>query len=197
VLPGADAAIAGRPIRQASRLEAESLRWDATLAEHRAIPDLTLGVGYTYDRYEFGGSLPHTLSVQLGIPLALFDRGKHDAATARAAAAAAEAEDRAAVIEAHGAVASLAAQRASLESVLAQLELSSVPKSTKIIAQTRKAFDLGQARLADLLLVERTHRDLLLRVLDTRFELFGVRAQLRHELGLDDEIGRDVMKGTR
>ena len=67
-----------------------------------------------------------------------------------------------------------------------------VPKSARIIEQTRRAFDLGQAPLADLLLVERAHRDLLLELLDTRFDLFNVRAQLRQQLGLDDQAARDA-----
>ncbi|HEX7704102.1 MAG TPA: hypothetical protein VF403_25345, partial [Kofleriaceae bacterium] len=79
-----------------------------------------------------------------------------------------------------------------LVTMLQRLESDSVPKSTLIIVQTQKAFDLGQARLADLLLVERAHRDLLLEVLDTRFDLFTVRAQLRQALGLDDEVARNA-----
>jgi hypothetical protein len=78
-----------------------------------------------------------------------------------------------------------------LESTIAKLESDTVPKSTQIIAQTRRAFDLGQAPLADLLLVERAHRDLLLELLDTRFDLFNVRALLRQQLGLDDQAARD------
>ena len=58
--------------------------------------------------------------------------------------------------------------------------------------QTQKAFDLGEVRLADLLLAERAHRDLLQEVLDARFDLFTVRAQLRQALGLDDEVARAV-----
>ena len=80
---------------------------------------------------------------------------------------------------------------------LAKLQNAEIPKSAQIIEQTRKAFDLGQARLADLLLVERSHRDLLLEVLDTRFDLFNVRAQLRQALGLDDAIARVAGRRAR
>jgi len=189
-LPEPQKAIEDRPVRQASKLEAEALGYDATLAHARRIPDPTLGVSYMYDRYQFGGGLPQSLAVTIGIPLPLFDRGTHDAAAARANARAIVAEDQANVREARGVVDALLAQRDTLVQTLAKLENAEIPKSTQIIAQTRKAFDLGQARLADLLLVERAHRDLLLEVLDTRFDLFNVRAQLRQALGLDDEIAR-------
>ena len=121
----------------------------------------------------------------------MFDRGTHDAAAARANARAIVAEDQATVREARGIVDALARPaRHARRRRSRSSRTTRFPKSTQIIEQTRKAFDLGQARLADLLLVERAHRDLLLEVLDTRFDLFNVRAQLRQALGLDDEIAR-------
>jgi len=132
------------------------------------------------------------LLLTLGIPLPVFDRGDHDEAAARASARAAAAEDRAAVRDAAGQVEALVAQRAALSGCRLFLGADTVPKSAQIVAQTRRAFDLGQAPLSDLLLAERAHRDLLLEVLDTRFELFGVRGQLRQALGLDDSIARSV-----
>lgn len=196
-LPEPDRAIADRPARQAPKLEAEALGWDATLAQHRVIPDPTVSVQYMYSRYQFSGDLPQQLALTIGIPLPMFDRGNHDAAAARANARAIDAEERAAIREQRGAVDALLAQRQTLTQTLAKLEDVEIPKSTQIIAQTRKAFDLGQARLADLLLVERAHRDLLLEVLDTRFDLFNVRAQLRQALGLDDEVARGSGRSSR
>ncbi|HEX7838450.1 MAG TPA: hypothetical protein VF469_13340, partial [Kofleriaceae bacterium] len=115
-----------------------------------------------------------------------------DEAAARSTARAEAAEDRAAVRDATGQIEALLAQRAMLEAAIARLVSDTVPRSTQIIAQTRRAFDLGQAPLADLLLVERAHRDLLLELLDTRFDLFNVRVQLRQQLGLDDQAARDA-----
>lgn len=189
-LPSPDQAIASRPAREASRLEAEALGQDAVLAGRRIIPDPTLGVSYLLDNLVIAGNQHQQLIFSLSFPLPLFDRGNHDAAAARASARAVEAEDAAAIREAHGVVEALLAQRATLQDTLHKLETEEVPKSTQIIEQTRKAFDLGQARLADLLLVERSHRDLLLEVLDTRYDLFTVRAQLRQALGLDDDVAR-------
>lgn len=189
-LPTTATAVANRPQRQAQKLEVEALGYDASLANARKIPDPTIGIGYMLDNLTVAGNQHQQLLFSVGFALPFFDRGDHDAAAARANARAIEAEDRAAVREAHGMVDALLAQHATLVTTLQRLEADSVPKSTQIIVQTRKAFDLGQARLADLLLVERAHRDLLLEVLDTRFDLFTVRAQLRQALGLDDEVAR-------
>jgi cobalt-zinc-cadmium efflux system outer membrane protein len=187
-----DAAIEGRPARLASRLEIEALGWDATLAHNRRIPDPTIGIGYTLDNLTVSGDQHQSLMFTIGIPLPIFDRGTHDEAAARATAHAEAAEDRAAVRDAGGQVEALLAQRAMLEAAISRLTSDTVPKSSQIIAQTQRAFDLGQAPLADLLLVERAHRDLLLELLDTRFDLFNIRAQLRQQLGLDDQVARDA-----
>jgi cobalt-zinc-cadmium efflux system outer membrane protein len=187
-----EASIEARPARVASRLEVEALGWDATLAHNRRIPDPTIGAGYTLDNLTISGDQHQSLMFTLGIPLPVFDRGDHDEAAARATARAAAAEDRAAVRDATGQVEALAAQRAQLEAAVARLTSDTVPKSAQIVGQTRRAFDLGQAPLSDLLLAERAHRDLLLELLDTRFDLFTVRAQLRQQLGLDDQAARDA-----
>lgn len=189
-LPETQGAIEARPDRVASRLESQALGEDARLAERRVYPDPTIGAAYEVDNFQ--GDLGQQFIFSLGIPLTIFDRGDHDAAAARANAHAITAEDEYEVHEAHGLVDSLVAQRATLQTTLQKLEQGQVPKSTKIIEQTQKAFDLGEVRLADLLLVERAHRDLLSEVLETRFELFNVRAQLRQALGLDDEVARTV-----
>ncbi|HEY1817919.1 MAG TPA: TolC family protein [Kofleriaceae bacterium] len=189
-LPETLGAIRARPDRVASQLESDALGEDAALASHRAIPDPTVGVSYELDKYN--GDLGQQFIFSLGIPLPFFDRGNHDADAARANAHAISAQDEHEVHEARGLVESLIAQRSTLQVTLEKLERDQIPKSTKIIEQTQKAFDLGEVRLADLLLVERAHRDLLAEVLETRFDLFSVRAQLRQALGLDDEVARTV-----
>jgi len=189
-----EAAIDARPARVASKLETQALGWDATLAHNRRIPDPTLGVGYTLDNLTIAGDQHQSLMFTIGIPLPIFDRGNHDEAAARATARATAAEAAAEVRQATGQAVALLAQRAMLESAIATLTSDAVPKSAQIVERTRRAFDLGQAPLADLLLAERAHRDLLLELLDTRFDLFNVRAQLRRELGLDDQAARDAVR---
>ncbi len=184
------AQIAARPARRADGLEAAALGQDARLATARATPDPTFGIAFTHDAYNYGGNLPNAATVTVSIPLTIFDRGKADAQASRASAHAVRAQSAAEVRLGTGRVDALDDQLTALAAVLTRLESESVPKSATIIGQTQRSFDLGQAGLADLLQVERAHRDLLLQVLDTRFELFTVRLQLRRELGLDDEAAR-------
>ncbi len=187
-LPQTEPAIAERPTHQAQRLEASALGEDATLAEHRKIPDPTLGLTYTYDN--LNGNLPQSIVVSVGIPLPLFDRGNHDAAAARANARSLGAQEQALVRVEGGVVHALVEQATNLKATLARLEHDSVPKSQTIVVNTRKAFDGGQSGLADLLLAERQYRDLQSQALDTRFDLFNARVGLRQSLGMDDQAAR-------
>lgn len=189
-LPASAAAIEHRPAREASRLEARALGADATLAAHRWIPDPTLGVAYTYDNLTVTGNQQQTALLSLSFALPVFDRGDHDAAAARATARAVLADAAAVAHEARGEIDALLAERATLQRTLDTLAGDAFPKSAQIVEQTRRSFDLGQAGLADLLLAERAHRELALEILDTRFDLFNARAQLRQQLGLDDEVAR-------
>jgi cobalt-zinc-cadmium efflux system outer membrane protein len=191
-LPDVSKSIEDRPVHQAQKLEGQALEEDARLAEARRIPDPTFGITYTYDNYTFGGGLPQTLAVSIGIPLPLFDRGQHDAAAARANARALQQQELAVIRGERGGVDGLVSQLEKLKVVLHRLETDSVPKAQKIVEQTRKAFDLGQSGLADLLLAERQYRDLLLQLLDTRFDLFTVRVQLRQAIGIDDGAARSA-----
>lgn len=191
-LPDVDSSIEGRPVRQAQKLEAKALGYDADLASARKIPDPTVGAAYMIDNLTVAGNQHQQFIFSISVPLGIFDTGTHDAAAARANARSIEADDQAQVHEQQGLVAALTLQQHQLEGTLKALETEQVPKSRQIIMQTRRAFDLGEAKLADLIQVERANRDLLLEVLDTRFDLFNVRAQLRQALGIDDAVARAI-----
>jgi outer membrane protein, heavy metal efflux system len=185
-----DAAVGGRAAFASSRDQQAALGWDATLARHRAIPDPTIGVAVTHDNLQAAGNEPNTVLFSVAIPLPIFDRGDHDAAAAEAqshALAAVETADRR---EARGVVDALVAQRQYLETEIGRLSTVSIPKSATILADTHKAFDLGQDDLSDLILAERAHRELILELLDARYDLFTARSGLRQALGLDDAVAR-------
>ena len=193
-LPESESAVGDRPTHRAERLEEHALGQDALLADHRKIPDPTVGVAYIHDNFEAAGDLTNTFGLSVSIPLPFFDRGNHDAAAARANAHAVEATDRAEIRQERGQVDAYAKTVTALQAALTRLEKESVPQSQEILEKTRAAFDLGEVRIVDLLLAERAHRDLLLEVLDTRFDLFNARAQLRQALGLDDVAARGAVK---
>jgi outer membrane protein, heavy metal efflux system len=192
-----DAAVAARATFAASRDQQAALRADAALARRRSIPDPTVGVVFTHDNLTAAGNEPNTVLFSLAIPLPVSDRGNHDAAASEAEARALAAEETANRREARGAIDALVEQKHALEAEITRLSTESIPRSEKILADTHKAFDLGQDSLADLILAERAHRELILELLDARYDLFTARSGLRQALGLDDAAARTIAGGSQ
>jgi cobalt-zinc-cadmium efflux system outer membrane protein len=185
-----DQALEQRAVAVSSRDQQTAYGFDATLAHNRRIPDPTLGVAFLRDNLTVAGNEPNTMLFSVTFPIPIFDRGDHDAAAAMAEAHALAAEELADRREARGAVDALVAQKQYLDTEIERLSTVSIPKSEKILADTHKAFDAGQDSLSDLILAERAHRELILELLDARYDLFTARSGLRQTLGLDDAAAR-------
>jgi cobalt-zinc-cadmium efflux system outer membrane protein len=184
-LPDPAAALTARPDLRSLELNRLAAGEDATLARHRAIPDPTVGLVYAHDQFLVSGNLGNYLGVSVGVPLPIFDTGSHDAAKADARAGELAEQARGVALEGRAGIDGLVERRKWLESAIARLHEDSLPRSLEVVAATRKAYDTGHVSLSDLILVERTHRELVIKVLDLEFELFSTRSDLRHALGLD------------
>jgi cobalt-zinc-cadmium efflux system outer membrane protein len=173
-----------RPDLQALDAERKAAERDAELARGRAIPDVTLRVGYTHDRFVASGDNRNTLTFGVALPLPVFDRGQHD--SARALSRADELRDtrQALLLQARADLAGLLSRKGTLEKVLATTVRESLPRSSSVLQSTQISFDHGGVSLTDLLLARRTHIALRLSLLDERFELFGVRNELSRVLAL-------------
>ena len=192
-----DSAITSRPALAAQRIEAGALSSDADVAIARRIPDPTVGVSYTHDNNTVAGDQGDSLALSLSIPLPLFDRGNNDAGAARANAKVIAAEEQVTRRHDRGEVAALTTLRTALERAIKTLRDDAVPKSADLLKKSRASFDLGNSDLSDLLIAEKAHRDLLLQLLDTEFELFQTRSNLRQDLGLDDAAARTATQGSQ
>jgi cobalt-zinc-cadmium efflux system outer membrane protein len=184
-LPDVDVALAGRADLRSLDLNRRAAGEDAELARHRAIPDPTVGLVYAHDQFLVSGNLGNYLGVSVTVPLPIFDTGAHDAAKAEARAGELAEQSRGASLEVRAAIDGLIERRRWLASAIARLHAESIPRSLDVVAATRKAYDTGHVSLSDLILVERTHRELVIKALDLEFELFCARSELRHALGLD------------
>lgn len=174
-----------RPDVLALEAEQEAALRDAELAKNRAIPDVTLRVGYTQDRFVSAGDIRNTLSFGLALPLPVFDRGQHDSSKALSRATELHDTRTSLLLQARADLAGLLSRKAALEKVLASLERESLPRSSSVLTSTQIAFDHGGVSLTDLLLARRNHIALQLTLLDERFELFAIRNELEHVLAPD------------
>lgn len=171
-----------RPDLLALDAERQAAERDADLARGRAVPDLTLRLGYTHDRFVASGDNRNTLTFGVALPLPIFDRGQHDSRKALNRAVELRETRSALLLQARADVAGLLSRKAALEKVQASLERESLPRSSSVLTSSQIAFDHGGVSLTDLLLARRSHIALQLTLLDERFELFGIRNELERVL---------------
>lgn len=170
----------------ALKFESEASRRDAKLAARRAIPDLSVRVGYAHDNLTIAGDQENTLSVSVSLPLPVFDHGQHDKSRSLSRALELDQTRRALTTNALADLQSLIAKKSALERTLSVLESETLPRSASVLESAQKAFDQGQFSLTDLLIARRSDIALRLSHSDARFELFAVRSELRQVLGLDE-----------
>jgi cobalt-zinc-cadmium efflux system outer membrane protein len=181
----AEERLEARPDVRSLGLEAAASERDARLAANRAIPDVTLRVGYVYDRYVAAGDIAHTLNFGVSLPLPFVDHGQHDATRAREHALEVDAEKESTLEEARADVRGLLSRKAALERNIETLEKDTLPRSTGVLASAERAFHEGGVSLTDFLLSRRNHIALSLTRLDQRFELFQIENELNRVLGLN------------
>lgn len=171
-----------RPDLQALEAESQAAERDAELARGRAIPDVTLRVGYTHDRFVASGDNRNTLTFGVALPLPVFDRGQHDSAKAMSRATELRDTRTALLRDARADLSGLLTRKTTIEKVMTVVEGESLPRASNVLSSTQTAFDHGGVSLTDLLLARRTHIALQLTLLDERFELFGIRNELERVL---------------
>src|SRR5207344_2030609 len=108
-----------RPDLQALDAERQAAERDAALARGRAIPDLTLRVAYTHDRFVASGDNRNTLTFGVALPLPVFDRGQHDSSKALSRAVELRDTRTALLLQARADLGGLVTRRATLEKVQA------------------------------------------------------------------------------
>jgi cobalt-zinc-cadmium efflux system outer membrane protein len=131
------------------------------LGHRKAVPDVTVRVGYTYDTFVVSGNQRNSLGLGVQIPLPVLDHGQAD------------------ILEAHSEKSQLAAERRALLRS-AQLEFDSAVRERDIVRARTKQLDaaLGTARsvrqtmektvggggasMADVLIARRSYQEILL-----------------------------------
>jgi outer membrane protein, heavy metal efflux system len=186
-LPDLSSALASRLDVRALELARRAALEDARGARRRAIPDVTVRLGYSEDRLIAAGDQPHTFQVGMTIPIPSFNRGQHDEAKAIARAEEIEHTLHTLLTKAGTDAQALLKRRELLLKSLRTLEETAVPRSATILESSLKAFRAGQISTTDLILARRTHMSLLLGLTDLKFEHFSLRSDLRRVLGLDVE----------
>ncbi len=170
-----------RPDLLALRAQQEAALAAKRLAEHRAIPDLTVRVGYVKDWFVTSGNQPNSLFVGVSLPLPIFDHGQHDAQAA-AVLASVSARTRTLLAESsRKSLAGIGVELSALAERRGQLRGATIPLARKIVDRLSEAVGRGATALQDLILARRTLEELSIDALDlelTAFKLSITRARL-------------------
>jgi cobalt-zinc-cadmium efflux system outer membrane protein len=185
-----DPQLTGRADVKALQLESNAARRDADLAGARALPDLTFRLGYTRDTFTVSGDQAHTLALSVSAPLPIFDHGQHAKTEALARAAQYSQLARGTVVQARGDVSGLFTRKRDVEEALTLLEQDALPRANGVLTAEERGLREGQLDITDLLLARRAAIALRLQTLELRFELFTIRNDLRHALGLDEALAQ-------
>lgn len=175
---------------QAWRLAAQSQR-EAAAGEARAIlPDPTVSLGYTLDRFIISGNNPSVLMAGISVPIPLFDRGQHREAAARARGAELNARADGLEQQRSRALDALRQQESALVAALGGLETDAVPRARRLADAMQAAAERGQVPLTDQLLARRALTDTLLQRAQLHRALFMVRNERARLDGADTETAR-------
>jgi cobalt-zinc-cadmium efflux system outer membrane protein len=153
------------------------------LGHRKAVPDVTVRVGYTYDTFVESGNQRNSLGLGVQIPLPVLDHGQAD------------------VLEAHSEKSQLAAERRALLRS-AQLEFESAVREREIVRSRTKQLDTalttarsvratiektvgsGGASMADVLIARRSYQEILLDRDDLDGDAYEAALRVRQAGGL-------------
>jgi cobalt-zinc-cadmium efflux system outer membrane protein len=168
---------------RAARFHAEAARAAARLASAQAIPDVTLGVGYSRSYAVGVGDNPDSMGVTFSVPLPLFHRNQGE--VARASAEAERADRAASALQARVArdvAAAMARYRAAADKV-ARYDGGALQRADRALQVAEKTWRAGDRSLLEYLEAERTWVALRGDYLDTLFELRQAAFELEKAVG--------------
>lgn len=186
--PAAD--LGQRPDLVALDAYREAAEAEGRLAERQKIPDPTVRLAYTHDRFLESGNHMNSLDLSVSLPLPVFDRGQAQAqaASARRTNYAMERALRLTAAEARLPllVERLSAQR-QRQAMLAE---DVIPRARKVLEDVARATEARLLGLADLIQARRALGDLLLEEVDSHQDAFASSLELLAELPGADAASR-------
>jgi cobalt-zinc-cadmium efflux system outer membrane protein len=177
-------ALARRPDLLAARADQRFATAALTSARREALPDISLGVGYTHSGFQASGDNPNTLAVTLSAPLPIFDRNQ--AGIGRAELAITRAENDTARIElvVRSEVTEAVRRLARATSLLAVYEGGGMLKrSSSALNVAEKSYKAGAISLLELLEARRTYIDTQASYLRAQHDLRQSTIDLAHSVG--------------
>jgi len=181
----AERARAHRPDLAAARRAAETARLSLSLAQSQAVPDVTVGLGYTRSRAVQSGDNPQTLGLTISVPLPLFSRNQGEIQKARVEISRTDDATRALEAGVAREVAAAHARYAAAAEKVARYDGGALARAERSLAVAEKTYRSGDRSLLEFLEAERTFIAVRADYLDTMYELRAARLELEQAVGAD------------
>lgn len=173
--------VSARPDLQALAAQHAAALAETRLARRAWVPDPTVRVGYTYDRFVISGNQQHSLNVSLSVPLPLLDHGQ-------AAEQAGQARQRRLVLQrqltlqsAQAKVSALLQSMAIARQRLSALQQQVLPRVQAVLRNVGRAFEARAVPLTDVIQAQRSMDELLLQEATALGEVFRLTTDLIEE----------------
>lgn len=175
----------------------DSAQAEIAAARAQAIPDPTVRLGYTHDRFLISGNQQNSFSVNLSLPLPVFDHGQAQrrAAEARLERASIERTRRLAATRA-----AIPALRLRIATHLKQqetLEKDLLPRAREVLASLERSAESGLVPLTDTLQARRTLGELLVEEASSYQDAFDASLELLSNLAPPSARTPDSNGSTR
>jgi cobalt-zinc-cadmium efflux system outer membrane protein len=181
----ADRAREKRPDLAAARRQVETSRAAVALAEAQAVPDITVGVGYTRSKALMSGDNPQALGFTVSVPLPVFSRNQGEIQKAHVEQR--RAEDVARALEANVAreVAAAHARYVAAAEKVSRYHGGALARAERALAVAEKTFRSGDRSLLEVLEAQRTFIAVRSDYLDTMYDLRAARLELEQAVGAE------------
>ena len=174
-----------RPDLAAARRQVETSRAAVALAEAQAVPDITVGVGYTRSKALMSGDNPQALGFTVSVPLPVFSRNQGEIQKAHVEQR--RAEDVARALEANVAreVAAAHARYVAAAEKVSRYHGGALARAERALAVAEKTFRSGDRSLLEFLEAQRTFIAVRSDYLDTMYDLRATRLELEQAVGAE------------
>ncbi len=174
-------ALEERPDLRALEAHAQAFGSEARLARAEALPDPTVRLGYTHDRFLISGNQRNSVSLSVSLPLPLFDRGeaREQAALAGRDALLAERDKRMSTTLAR--IPTLTERLALLRGRCQRVEAELVPRARTVLENLERAAESRLLPLTDVIQARRTMFELLVDEADSCGDAYAAAVELAAE----------------
>jgi cobalt-zinc-cadmium efflux system outer membrane protein len=181
--------ISRRPDIRALDASRDAASSEAQFGRNQAIPDPTVRLGYTNDRFTVAGNQENSLNASVSFPLPFVDHGQAIVAAAEAKETRALAQRERVVDAAKVRVESLRLVVDRLQRRQQVLETDMLPRARSVVRDLERAVGNRLIPVTDLIQARRTLAELLIEEIDAFGDAFRASVELMGELALGDLPG--------